>query len=279
MKKKIVAMMLASVMALSMFAGCGLSDSTKKEEVKTEENSKEGVKVVDGYQMVSPEDAVAKAKEVHVLDVREWGKYVEGRVANSEWCPIFPLEDESLVEKMTAYAEENLKDGKEIYLVCNSGARGAQKATKVLKDAGIDEKLIFTVEGGAKALAKVNGALSTNRVEEAIEWQYAKGADVLKETGAQIVDVRDDKTYEEGHLKGSVQVGLKEIEDAKAQTAAFELAGTLDNTKPVYFLCYSGNKCAKTAISVFKDAGFPVENLFIIENGAKDGDISAAFEK
>lgn len=279
MKKKIVAMMLASVMALSMFAGCGSSDSTKKEEVKTEENSKEGVKVVDGYQMVSPEDAVAKAKEVHVLDVREWGKYVEGRVANSEWCPIFPLEDESLVEKMTAYAEENLKDGKEIYLVCNSGARGAQKATKVLKDAGIDEKLIFTVEGGAKALAKVNGALSTNRVEEAIEWQYAKGADVLKETGAQIVDVRDDKTYEEGHLKGSVQVGLKENEDAKAQTAAFELAGTLDNTKPVYFLCYSGNKCAKTAISVFKDAGFPVENLFIIENGAKDGDISAAFEK
>lgn len=279
MKKKIVAMMLASVMALSMFAGCGSSDSTKKEEVKTEEGSKEEVKVVDGYQMVSPEDAVAKAGEVHVLDVREWGKYVEGRVTNSEWCPIFPLEDESLVEKMTAYAEENLKDGKEIYLVCNSGARGAQKATKVLKDAGIDEKLIFTVEGGAKALAKVDGALSTNRVEEAIEWQYAKGSDVLKETGAQIVDVRDDKTYEEGHLKDSVQVGLKEIEDAKAQTATFELAGTLDNTKPVYFLCYSGNKCAKTAISVFKDAGFPVENLFIIENGAKDGDISAAFEK
>lgn len=279
MKKKIVAMMLVSVMALSMFAGCGSSESTKKEEVKTEEGAKEEVKVVDGYQMVSPEDAVSKAGEVHVLDVREWGKYVEGRIANSEWCPIFPLEDESLVEKMTAYAEENLKDGKEIYLVCNSGARGAQKATKVLKDAGIDEKLIFTVEGGAKALAKVKGALSTNRVEEAIEWQYAKGADVLKEAGAQIVDVRDDKTYEEGHLKDSVQVGLKEIEDAKAQTAAFELAGTLDNTKPVYFLCYSGNKCAKTAISVFKDAGFPVENLFIIENGAKDGDISAAFEK
>ena len=42
-------------------------------------------------------------------------------------------------------------------------------------------------------------------------------------------------------------------------------------------LCYSGNKCAKTAISVMKDAGFDTDNLFIIENGAKDGDVSAAF--
>ena len=269
MKKKIVAMMLVSVMALSMLAGCGEKQSADTGKTKTEDSA-------DEVKVVSPEDAVEKAGEVHVLDVREWDKYVEGRVVNSEWCPIFPLEDESLVEKMTTYAEENLKDGKEIYIICNSGARGAQKATKVLKDAGIDEKLIFTVEGGAKALAKVDKALTTNRVDEAIDWQYVKGADVLK---AQIVDVRDDDTYAKGHLKGSKQVALKEIESADAQTAAFELAETLDNTKPVYFLCYSGNKCAKTAISVFKDAGFPVEKLFIIENGAKDADISAAFVK
>ena len=135
MKKKIVAMMLVSVMALSMLAGCGEKQSADTGKTKTEDSADE-VKVVDGYQMVSPEDAVEKAGEVHVLDVREWDKYVEGRVVNSEWCPIFPLEDESLVEKMTTYAEENLKDGKEIYIICNSGARGAQKATKVLKDAG-----------------------------------------------------------------------------------------------------------------------------------------------
>ena len=59
----------------------------------------------------------------------------------------------------------------------------------------------------------------------------------------------------------------------------FELAGKLDKEKPVYFLCYSGNKCAKTGISVLKDAGFDLSNLYIIENGAKDGDVSAAFEK
>ena len=51
----------------------------------------------------------------------------------------------------------------------------------------------------------------------------------------------------------------------------------MDKDEPVYILCYSGNKCAKTAISVMKDAGFDTDSLFIIENGAKDGDVSAAF--
>lgn len=70
------------------------------------------------------------------------------------------------------------------------------------------------------------------------------------------MDVRDDETYKAGHLADSQQVNLKEIESADAQTAMFELAGKLDKEKPVYFLCYSGNKCAKTGISVLKDAGF-----------------------
>ena len=42
-------------------------------------------------------------------------------------------------------------------------------------------------------------------------------------------------------------------------------------------MCYSGNNCAKTGISVLKDAGFDVSELYIIENGAKDADVAAAF--
>lgn len=108
MKKKIVAMMLVSVMALSMLAGCGEKQSADTGKTKTEDSADE-VKVVDGYQMVSPEDAVEKAGELHVLDVREWDKYVEGRVVNSEWCPIFPLEDESFAIKNDNICRRELK--------------------------------------------------------------------------------------------------------------------------------------------------------------------------
>ncbi len=297
MHKKLIALTLVMVMALAMFAGCSSKTETTTAAPTTAATTAAATEATTAateattaaaeeieYQFVSPADAVAAAQDgkTHVLDVRTWENYSAGRIMGSEWCPIFPLEDETLPAAMKEYADKNLNDGEKIYLVCNSGARGAQKATAVLTEAGFDTSLIFTVEGGAKALAEVEGALSTNRFDEAIEWQFVKAADSLAafEKGeVQLVDVRDDETYAAGHIEGSVQVGLKEVENAEAQTKAFELAKTLDTSKPVHFLCYSGNKCAKTAISVFKDAGFELADLYIIEGGAKDETIISAFVK
>lgn len=282
MKKRIVAILMAAAMASAMITACGSEETQTTSEESTDSES--GSESTEGdYQYVSAADAVSAAKEggTHVLDVREWNNYVSGRVVNSEWCPIFPLEDDSLVETMTAYAEENFGDDEDIYIICNSGQRGAQKATGVLEDAGIDASRIYTVEGGAEALAEESGALTTNRTEDSIEWQYVSGAEAVEAVGnedIQILDVRDDDTYAQGHLEGSLQCNLKEIEDADAQTALYEMATSeMDPEKPAYLLCYSGNNCAKTGISVLKDAGYDVSNLYIIENGAKDADVAAAF--
>ena len=286
MKKKIVTLLLVAAMTGTMVVGCGSKADDKTSDTKTEQtddkkDTEEKKELADDeYQYVSAADTVS-ADGVHVLDVREWENYSKGRVANSEWCPIFPLEDDSLVDAMTDYAKENLNDGKDIYIICNSGKRGAEKATGVLRDAGIESTSIYTVEGGAKALADVSGALTTDRTEENIDWQYVSGKDAVAavdDKDVQILDVRDDDTYKAGHLKGSFQCGLKEIESADAQTAMYKLATEkMDSSKKVYLLCYSGNKCAKTGISILKDAGFDLDNLYIIENGAKDGDVSAAF--
>lgn len=279
MKKKIVTLLVVSAMAAAMVTGCGNSGSSDSRTKTTESKSEDGE-----YQYVSAADTVkaAKAGNTHVLDVRTWEDYVSGRIADSEWCPIFPLEDESLEDGMADYAEK-LKDGKDIYIVCNSGQKGAQKTTEVLEGAGIDAAKIYTVEGGAKELANVKGALTSNRADENIEWQYISGKEAVEAVGndnIQILDVRDDDTYADGHLEDSLQTNLKEIEDADAQTAMYDLAvSELDASKPIYLLCYSGNKCAKTAISVMRDAGFETDNLFIIENGAKDGEVSGAFVK
>lgn len=282
MKRKVIAVLLASVMTAAMMTACGSKEEAESENSAAETSETTETTEAD-YQFVSAEDALQAAKDggTHVLDVREWEKYVEGRVTNSEWCPIFPLEDDSLAEGMTAYAEENFQDDEDIYIICNSGQKGAQKATGVLEDAGIDAARIYTVEGGAKALAEIDGAFTTNRTEENIEWQYVSGAEAVGAVGSedvQILDVRDDDTYAQGHLEGSLQCNLKDVESADAQTAMYEMAiSEMDPEKPVYLLCFSGNKCAKTGISVMKDAGFDVSNLFIIENGAKDADVSAAF--
>lgn len=280
MKKRLLALLMVTAMTVSMFTACGSkdepqNDNTQTENQGTEDNDKSET------QYVSAEEA-AKAEGVHVLDVRAWENYTAGRVQNSEWCPIFPLEDESLVDNMKAYAAANLQDDKAIFIICNSGARGAVKATETLLAAGIDASRLYTVEGGAKALAEVKDALTTKRQEDSIQWQYVSAADAVAAVGnadIQIVDVRDAETFGQGSLEGAVRAGAKDVADPAVQTEVYELAKTLDPEKDVYFLCYSGNNCAKSAISVFKDAGFSLDKLFIIEGGAKDETVSAAFVK
>lgn len=282
MKKRILMLVSMLMMSLLLIVGCEKKDNatvTTDAPATTQEES--SVKTENGYQYITAAEAVkiAEKNDSHILDVREWDNYVAGRLVNSEWMPIFPLEDEALEKDMANYAKEKLNDDKEIYIVCNSGKKGAEKTTDILKEAGIDSSLIFTVEGGAKALEKEK-ALSTTRLEDSIDYKYITGEDFLKEEDPQVVDVRDEENYNNGHLENSIHQNLTEFDDAKLQTEMYKLATEkLDNSKPVYFLCYSGNKCAKTAISILKDANFDTDNLFIIENGAKDKAIQEAFVK
>lgn len=214
MKKKFVTLGIMMALSMTVAAGCGQKAGNETTAQETAESTAADTAAADttaadtaaadttgadgagsetaaalqsdgSYQYVSPKEAVAAAKDksAHVLDVREWDNYVKGRVADSMWCPIFPLEDDSLAEAMGTYAKENLSDGQKIYIICNSGKRGAEKATGVLKEAGIDGSLIYTVEGGAKALESEKGALTTNRAEEDIDWKTVAAADALKAVG------------------------------------------------------------------------------------------------
>ena len=152
---KIIALVAALSLTLGtagVGSGCGhKSDSTSKASTASTAS-----KVA--YQYIPTAD-VLKVTDSHILDVREEENYKKGAVEGSEWQPIFPLEDTSLETAMKEYATSKLNDGKNIYIVCNSGKRGAEKTTGILIEAGIDKSKIFTVEGGAKALAEIDGAL------------------------------------------------------------------------------------------------------------------------
>ena len=154
-KTKIIALVAALSLTLGTtgaITGCGSkSDSTIKTSTASTASAV-------AYQYIPAAD-VLKVTDSHILDVREEENYKKGAVEGSEWQPIFPLDDTSLESAMKEYATSKLNDGKNIYIVCNSGKRGAEKATGILIEAGIDKSKIFTVEGGAKALAEIDGAL------------------------------------------------------------------------------------------------------------------------
>ena len=123
MKKKFVTLGIMMALSMTVAAGCGqkagvettaqaaaestaadttaadaAADTTQADAAGTETTA--AAQSDDSYQYVSAGDAVAAAKDksAHVLDVREWDNYVKGRVADSVWCPIFPLEDDSLAD-------------------------------------------------------------------------------------------------------------------------------------------------------------------------------------
>ena len=151
-KTKIIALLAAltlTVGSTTLVTGCGKKEdtATSKSTVSTTSTkstaSTASTASTTDYQYISAEDVLK----------------VKGAIEGSEWQPIFPLEDASLEAAMKEYATSKLNDGKNIYIVCNSGKRGAEKTTKILIEAGIDKSKIFTVEGGAKALAEIDGAL------------------------------------------------------------------------------------------------------------------------
>ena len=68
--------------------------------------------------------------------------------------PLFDKDNklpDDLAKAFTEYVTAHKADfeGKTIYVLCNSGARGAAKATQLLKEAGITN--VFTIENGAKS--------------------------------------------------------------------------------------------------------------------------------
>ena len=51
----------------------------------------------------------------------------------------------------------------------------------------------------------------------------------------------------------------------------------MDLLRKYIFFATAETSVLRQKISILKDAGFDLDNLYIIENGAKDGDVSAAF--
>ncbi|WP_310992707.1 rhodanese-like domain-containing protein [Aequorivita marina] len=73
----------------------------------------------------------------------------------------------------------------------------------------------------------------------------------------QLLDVRTNKEFEEGHLESAVNIDVLEDDFA-------EKAKTLDKSQPVYLYCRSGNRSQKAAATL-KDMGF--EKIYDMEGG------------
>ena len=251
---------------------------------------------VDGYKFVSGTDAIAAAKDgsAYIIDVRSSKAQTKtGTLKGSISQSLF--DDNNKLDTAEAEALENafkekipsiITEDKPIYIICNSGARGAQKATLLLSKLGYNTSIkedgkVYTIENGAKGLELLYAMSGTDG--NAVDGKTAVAA--VGKDDVVILDVRATGNYGSGHLKGSMSTPVFNA-NGVAKTTDDQLSkdftkyvtdnkATLEK-KELYLLCNSGASGARAATALLKSAGYDLAKVHTITGGAKDADVKAA---
>ena len=251
---------------------------------------------VDGYKFVSGTDAIAAAKDgsAYIIDVRSSNAQTKtGTLKGSISQSLF--DDNNKLDTAEAEALENafkekipsiITEDKPIYIICNSGARGAQKATKLLGELGYnistkEDGKVYTITNGAKGLELLYAMSGTDG--NAVDGKTAVAA--VGKDDVVILDVRATGNYGSGHLKGSMSTPVFNA-NGVAKTTDDQLSkdftkyvtdnkATLEK-KDLYLLCNSGASGARAATALLKAAGYDLAKVHTITCGAKNEDVKAA---
>lgn len=236
--------------------------------------------------------AAVDSSDVVIIDVRTTENYTKGHLKNSISLPVFYINEkgeqaiaetnkDSYAVSFADYVKANIStfSGKKVYVLCNSGQRGARAATALLADNGVDKNTIYTITDGAKDKT-VNGAFVT-----VDGYKFVSGNDAInaaKDGTAYVIDVRSSKAQAKtGILKGSISQSLFDADnkldtaEAEALEIAFkeEIPSKITEDKPIYIICNSG---ARAATALLKAAGYDLAKVHTITGGAKNEDVKAA---
>ena len=83
------------------------------------------------------------------------------------------------------------------------------------------------------------------------EMSPQQAQELLREGGAQLVDVREPYEHEAGRIAGSLHIELERLASE---------AASLDRERPILFYCRSGSRSA-LATDAFAASGFDARNL------------------
>lgn len=198
------------------------------------------------WNYVSAADAVAKAgnTDVILVDTRQPEAYAAGHIKGAVNVPAYlgEVTDANLqTAALKAFAEVNLKGNtKDVYIICYSGNRYAQAATKVFTEVRGSNKNIFTVEGGMKKVEAIEAYAKAKRTDAYVTMASA----LANKDNAIILDVRDPRFYTQGHIVGSEWAT---VYTGNEKTSFQNYAKTFEKGKPIYIICNTGSSLAERA--------------------------------
>lgn len=222
---------------LLAFAGC--KTSTPAESAKPAESASADGKIA-GADLDKIEEDNKQKETILLIDVRSPEEYNAGHVKHAINMPLDDLE--SRLGEI-----ESFKD-KAVVTICNTGKKSA-KAQELLKNNG------FT------------NVLNADGVKDFTYTTITKAKSVLgpefdaliKKGDATVLDFRDEKDFNEGHLQGAINTTADDV---------LNILNQIPQDKPVLTYCYSGNRSFAGAHKL-AEKGYDVTNAI---DGTKEYD-------
>ncbi|MDY2986174.1 MAG: rhodanese-like domain-containing protein [Peptoniphilus sp.] len=223
--------LVAIIATLTLFVvGCA------KNQPKTEDAAEKTatVQTMEGTELDKiMEDKKAKENYL-VIDVRNKEEYDAGHVKFAINMDVETFEDN--LDRIADFKDKN------VVTICNSGKKSA-KAADILVANGFNS--VYNAQG-----VKDFEYTTMSQIENIFGSELQAIADE-NDASNTIIDVRDAKDYEAGHLKGAINIPVDGIEAALSE---------IPMDKGVVTYCYSGNKSTVAAETLVKNGYKDVKN-------------------
>lgn len=232
--KRINLFLIALVASLLFFVGC---NSNKPSGEAPKEGSYAEMK---GEDLDKIEEDNKEKEKYLVLDVRPEEQYKEGHVKHAINIPVDELDGR--ISEIESYKDKN------VVTICNTGKKSSEAAKKLV-EAGF--KNVWNAQG-----VKDFSYTTMTKAATLLPEEFKKRVESGEYT---VVDVRDEKDYNEGHMKDALHTTV-DTADADIET--------FPTDKPFLTYCYSGNRSWAVA-NKLAEKGHEVYNAW---DGTKEYD-------
>lgn len=214
-KVKVLSIGVLLVLTLSSIVGCS---SNNVEESYSDVDSTKTINLVE------------ENEKTLVIDVRSSDAYAKGHLANAINIPFDEFEDK--INDLDGYKDQT------IILICNTGNKSG-KAAKMLSDKGFTK--VYNAEDGMDEF-DYKTVKYNNITGSELEQLVGKNKDTV------ILDVRDTKDYNKGHIENSINIPIDEVESRIDELKDYK-------DKEILIYCSVGRRSAQVA-EILENSGY-----------------------
>ena len=233
---KVLGIVSILILSLGFIAGCSSKNKVSNTIQQSEETK--GYENIDGKQT---EKLLNSDKDVLIIDVRSEYEYEKGHLLNAINLPYDDDDFKSELNEIIDYKD------KTVLVYCRSGNRSEKAAVKLVDNGFKNVKNVTDgVDEYDYKLVKVDNI--TGREAEKMINDDKHDKDLI------ILDVREPKDFNNGHLLNAINIPLEDIDKRMDELRNYK-------SKDIIVYCNTGRKSAEVAEKLVEHGFTDVTNI------------------